>query len=106
MYYVKDLIPALSIYFFVFQGYNKRLRELFIEAGYYMSPEKQTAVALQAHLSETAAADKARGEFRSLPKCLEVGILIERGEFRSLPKCLEVGMLINRQESSGPYLNV
>ena len=30
----------------------------------------------------------------------------ERGEFRSLPKCLEVGILINRQESSGPYLKV
>ena len=30
----------------------------------------------------------------------------ERGEFRSLPKCLEVGILINIQESSGPYLSV
>ena len=30
----------------------------------------------------------------------------ERGEFRSLPKCLEVGMLITRGESSGPYLTV
>ena len=30
----------------------------------------------------------------------------ERGEFRSVPKCLEVGMLIKRAESSGPHLNV
>ena len=44
--------------------------------------------------------DKERGEFRSLPKCLEVGMLIEReGEFRSSPKCLEVGILIKRGES-------
>ena len=63
-------------------------------------------------------ADKERGEFRSLPTCLEVGMLIKRGEssgpylnicgryaerereeFRYLPKCLEVGILIKRGES-------
>lgn len=68
----EHILPLFCNLFDIFQGYNRKLHDIFEKAGYYLSNTVKDHISKQAVKTEEKKEKEDNGEFDSLFKCTKV----------------------------------